>query len=297
MPEGMNGDDADTLAAEYVLGTLDAAEREQARSLLSFDDAFAARVKFWERRFGELHLMVEPVEPEADIWLRIKAKLPVVEPATPIASIKSEVAPEPDVAPAPELVPEPVTDATAELAPIPELEVKPEAEGEPQTPEVEDGTRTQTESPPPEQPPMPVTPSSLQTGSPSGRDIALALSKALFGDEVPYPAPAASAPPVAPSAPPPAPTPEETVAVQKAAIADDHKEVGKVRRRLLRWRVFATLLMLMLLSLAALFGTWRFAPQWLPPQLQPVALMRLAGITLPTAPPRTPAPPESQYDE
>ena len=66
----------DALAAEYVLGTLDSDEREQARALLGTDAAFAVKVSQWERRLGELHLMVEPVEPDAGIWARIKSKMP-----------------------------------------------------------------------------------------------------------------------------------------------------------------------------------------------------------------------------
>ena len=65
----------DALAAEYVLGTLDVEERTQARSLLEADEAFAAKVRLWERRFGDLHLMVEPVEPDSAIWARIRAKM------------------------------------------------------------------------------------------------------------------------------------------------------------------------------------------------------------------------------
>src|SRR5258705_1512952 len=77
--------DNDTLAAEYVLGTLDSDERSAAKSLLTLDEGFAGKVKVWERRLGELHLMVEPVEPEPDIWQRIKAKLPAVQPDLVIA--------------------------------------------------------------------------------------------------------------------------------------------------------------------------------------------------------------------
>jgi hypothetical protein len=65
----------DALAAEYVLGTLDVEERTQVRSLLEADEAFAAKVRLWERRFGDLHLMVEPVEPDSAIWARIRAKM------------------------------------------------------------------------------------------------------------------------------------------------------------------------------------------------------------------------------
>ena len=53
------------LAAEYVLGTLDADERTRANVLLDVDHSFRGMVRIWERRLGELHLMVEPVEPDA----------------------------------------------------------------------------------------------------------------------------------------------------------------------------------------------------------------------------------------
>jgi anti-sigma-K factor RskA len=65
----------DALAAEYVLGTLDAGERAQAWALLTVDPGFVAKMQFWERRLGELHTMVEPVEPEPGLWLRIKARM------------------------------------------------------------------------------------------------------------------------------------------------------------------------------------------------------------------------------
>jgi hypothetical protein len=80
MSDVVSGGDIDAIAAEYVLGTLDADERAHAQSLLSADEAFLAKVKVWERRFGELHLMVEPVEPDRQIWERIKGKMPEVGP-------------------------------------------------------------------------------------------------------------------------------------------------------------------------------------------------------------------------
>src|SRR5215208_4900074 len=45
----------DTLAAEYVLGTLDSDERTQAQTLLSRDQEFAAKVQLWKKRLGELN--------------------------------------------------------------------------------------------------------------------------------------------------------------------------------------------------------------------------------------------------
>jgi hypothetical protein len=89
----------DALAAEYVLGTLDVEERTQARTLLGADEAFAAKVQLWERRFGDLHLMVEPVEPDSTIWARIRAKMPEArqqirapQPAVPLSAPETTAA-------------------------------------------------------------------------------------------------------------------------------------------------------------------------------------------------------------
>lgn len=64
MSDILNDDDKGALAAEFVLGTLDAPERAGAQQVLTSDRSFIAMVKIRERRFGELHLMVEPVEPD-----------------------------------------------------------------------------------------------------------------------------------------------------------------------------------------------------------------------------------------
>ena len=79
-------DDADTdtpemLAAEYVLGTLATNEREQAETLIANDPAFAQLVRYWERRIGELHAMVQSVEPPPETWARIQARVDGVEPS------------------------------------------------------------------------------------------------------------------------------------------------------------------------------------------------------------------------
>jgi anti-sigma-K factor RskA len=68
-------DDTDGFAAEYVLGTLDADERAEADALILVDAGFAAKVRGWERRLGELNVLVAPVEPPAVVWDRIKAGL------------------------------------------------------------------------------------------------------------------------------------------------------------------------------------------------------------------------------
>ena len=75
----MYDEDQETLAAEYVLGTLSADERERAEALRSLDSGFEATVRQWERRLGELNVMVEAVEPPADVWDKIKTQIGPVE--------------------------------------------------------------------------------------------------------------------------------------------------------------------------------------------------------------------------
>jgi anti-sigma-K factor RskA len=75
----MDDDDRDALAAEYVLGTLSAEERDQAEALLARDAGFAKTVRLWEHRLGELNVMVEAVEPAPDLWERIKTGIDGVE--------------------------------------------------------------------------------------------------------------------------------------------------------------------------------------------------------------------------
>jgi len=70
----MYDDDRDALAAEYVLGTLSADERDQAEALLAIDPGFAEIVRVWERRLGELNVMVEAVEPPPQVWEKIKTE-------------------------------------------------------------------------------------------------------------------------------------------------------------------------------------------------------------------------------
>jgi anti-sigma-K factor RskA len=74
----------DIRAAEYVLGTLGSAERDEAQAMIAFDPVFAALVRDWERRLGELHALADSVEPPAAVWEAIKAKLPEATPSVPI---------------------------------------------------------------------------------------------------------------------------------------------------------------------------------------------------------------------
>ena len=88
--------DKEVLAAEYVLGTLDFAERAQAQRMIASDPAFAALVGDWERRLGELNVLVAPVEPPPAILDKIKARQASGDPVADV------LAPEPPPAePAP----------------------------------------------------------------------------------------------------------------------------------------------------------------------------------------------------
>lgn len=68
-------EDRDSLAAEYVLGTLDLETRADVEAQIVTDPDLAERVHRWERRLGELNGLVAPIEPPAVIWDAIQAKV------------------------------------------------------------------------------------------------------------------------------------------------------------------------------------------------------------------------------
>ncbi|MGY4306451.1 anti-sigma-K factor RskA [Bradyrhizobium sp. USDA 4369] len=77
------------LAAEYALGTLDAAERAQVETMMAVDRDFAAVVQAWEFRLSALNQMVGLVEPRPELWERIKAE---IARSTPVAEVPSSTA-------------------------------------------------------------------------------------------------------------------------------------------------------------------------------------------------------------
>ena len=87
----MADEDFDALAAEYVLGTLNAEERASVEQLAAKDSGFAGRIAAWERRLGTLEEMVEPIEPPPEIWNRIRER--VAETAPEAALRLPELAP------------------------------------------------------------------------------------------------------------------------------------------------------------------------------------------------------------
>jgi anti-sigma-K factor RskA len=261
MSETVNGADTpDIIAGEYVLGTLDGDERSHAQSLLAADPEFAAKVKVWERRLGELHLMVEPVEPEAAIWERIKIRVP-------------EIQQQPQV---PE--PQPAEPDPAELQPPESESAEPQHHAEPQS-----------VGPPHAAPATDEASARLDAAIAAISEAASAPPAEALANDV------AAEPAVAPSSV--VAEPPLAAAVTPAPAAGREQ---RLMRRLNGWRAFAVLMTVLVVAVAALVAAWRFAPDRVPPTLQPVALLRLVGVNVapPPAPAvRRPLPPQSQFDE
>jgi anti-sigma-K factor RskA len=95
---------ADMLAAEYVLGTLDAEERKHAKERIASDLAFAALVQRWERRLGELHVLTADMEPPAALWDAVKEKLAEIAPSGTVR-LPDPAPPPPAAAPPPAATP------------------------------------------------------------------------------------------------------------------------------------------------------------------------------------------------
>jgi anti-sigma-K factor RskA len=116
----------DALAAEYVLGTLSGDEREHAEALLAIDPGFAESVRLWERRLGELNVMVEAVEPPPAVWEKISAEIAYASPPSASASPLAE-----DAATIPTAEASPPVAAEAPIVDRPEEPGKEELQAEP----------------------------------------------------------------------------------------------------------------------------------------------------------------------
>ncbi len=69
---GTEGGAPDTLAGEYVLGTVDAAEAAAAETRIAAEPAFAAEVRRWEARLYPLTALIPALAPPASVWARIE---------------------------------------------------------------------------------------------------------------------------------------------------------------------------------------------------------------------------------
>lgn len=69
-----SGDSA-LIAAEYVLGVLDAAERRAVQARIAREPALQAEIEYWEARLGALASEIKPIDPPQQIWANIEAAI------------------------------------------------------------------------------------------------------------------------------------------------------------------------------------------------------------------------------
>ena len=72
----MTDHDDRILAAEYVLGLLEGAEKAEAERRLAADAGFAREVERWRARFAAFDDTAEPGQAGQDLWRRIEAAVP-----------------------------------------------------------------------------------------------------------------------------------------------------------------------------------------------------------------------------
>lgn len=87
-------EDRDLLAAEYVLGTLEAEAARKLEREKAADPAIAAQVAAWERRLAPLAQTTAPVSPPAELWARIEASSfasPAAPAVTPVPSLGNRI--------------------------------------------------------------------------------------------------------------------------------------------------------------------------------------------------------------
>lgn len=124
------------LAAEYVLGTLDADERAQVETMMAVDKAFADVVQGWAYRLGVLNQMVGMIEPRPIVWENIRSELARTDFAQESPALPEGSPPPPP--PAPEL-----SSLDAAPAELPSEDTKQPA---PQPPEAEQSGTVQPAS-------------------------------------------------------------------------------------------------------------------------------------------------------
>ena len=72
----LDPDEMTALAGEYVLGVLAAGEKDAFEKELKRNPELAAAVAFWQDRLLEVTPPPAPIDPAADLWMRIERDLP-----------------------------------------------------------------------------------------------------------------------------------------------------------------------------------------------------------------------------
>jgi len=86
-----DGDDIEMLAAEYVLGTLDATERADVARRRVREPQLDAAISAWERRLGPLATAAAPVEPPADLLDKIRQRVDRADPGAEVVVLQRAV--------------------------------------------------------------------------------------------------------------------------------------------------------------------------------------------------------------
>ena len=68
-------DDIDAIAGEYVLGTLDPAERSVVAARRQREPALDAAIRDWEQRLAPLDAETREIAPPVGLWTRIERRL------------------------------------------------------------------------------------------------------------------------------------------------------------------------------------------------------------------------------
>lgn len=82
-PDDGGQGDLQMQAAEYVLGTLDAARRRAIEARIAHEPGLRAAVQDWEQRLLPLTALAPPAEPTAALWQRIAASIAPARRAHP----------------------------------------------------------------------------------------------------------------------------------------------------------------------------------------------------------------------
>jgi anti-sigma-K factor RskA len=251
-------DDQELLAAEYVLGTLDPEERARARALCAMDSGFAALVAAWERRLGELHVLVAPIEPPPEIRDRIGE-------AIAAAAFSGEA-----------------RAAAGELAASPEEAGRPAVEA----PGFPEETR-----------PLPIEPSAVaeQTRAPAVEPPVLPETPRAPDVELPPEPPNRE---FAPTPVVDVPRREENRAAVSGREVGSDREVLRLRRRVRRWRKIAAVLLLLVAAGVGIGYVREVRPeylQYLPPDLRPADLRPKAAAAEVTGTIEIPSPKPAQF--
>ncbi|MCW5694042.1 MAG: anti-sigma factor [Pseudolabrys sp.] len=77
-----HNDDSRALAADFVLGVLDAADRAKAEALMASDASFAAEIERWRERLADLDASATPLPPDQAVWSRIESAIAAPPPAS-----------------------------------------------------------------------------------------------------------------------------------------------------------------------------------------------------------------------